>query len=239
VILFSSYPLEDVGPSFGFPTVVQLDGSQYHVLDDSQVSYALPAPSPDGRTVAYDRSGKPWLYRQDAGPEPFDWTLYGLPGDRELRIVSPAWSPDGRRLAWVVNDCSVGACQTSVGVFDLEAKTAQLLHPYTPVGRGGQPLAPAWSPDGRWLAFTAEAMNPDDAGFWIVRADGQQDEEYPLATGHVRATFAPVWSPDGRRLAVSSVSQGGELEHWVAEVGTWELHPLDLPPDAHIVDWTG
>jgi hypothetical protein len=242
VVLFSSRTPEQDGPSFGLVTMVRLDGSDYRILDNSQTSYALPAPSPDGQTVAYDRAGEAWLYRQGTGPEPFDLTPYGLSSDPQLRVVSPAWSPDGRRLAWVIGDCRKGECLYSIGVFDLEIQTARFLHPYTPVGMGGQPPAPAWSSDGRWLAFTAWATNPNDAGLWVVRADGQQadidraSEEHYLDAGS-RADHNPIWSPDGRWLAFSSTVQGVGSGLWLAEVETWNLHSPDLLPDAYPVDW--
>jgi Tol biopolymer transport system component len=80
-------------------------------------------------------------------------------------------------------------------------------------------------------------VNSDEAGLWVTRVDGQQEEEYPLATGHTRVNIAWAWSPDGRWLAFCSAGQDGEIEHWVIEVGTWVPHPLDLPSDAHIVGW--
>ena len=243
-VLFNSRTPEQEGPNYGFLTTVRLDGTGYQVLDDGQVAFALFAPSPDGQTVAYDRAAQPWLYRTDTGPEPFDLTPYGLSSDPAqppdgLRVVSPAWSPEGKRLAWVVGDCRQGECVYSIGVFDLEADTAWFLHPYTPVGVGGQPPAAAWSPDGRWLAFNAWSANADEAGLWVARADGGTEEEYPLDPGVSRANPHPVWSPDGRWLAFISTPQGVGSGAWLAEEGTWELRPLDLPPDALVVDWVG
>ena len=243
-ILFSSWTPEEVGPSYGFPTLARLEGTGYTIVDDAEVSYSLPAPSPDGQTVAYDRAGKAWLYGRKTGPEPFDPSAYGVPvaygsqGEAQWRIVSPAWSPHGDQLAWVVADCREGPCETSIGVFDLEEQTARLLHPYAPMGRGGQPPAPLWSPDGQWLAFVVEAEMVDEAGLWVFRADGQS--EYPLATGDVGTNPTPVWSPDGRWLAYSSTSSDGEIRwFWLAEAGTWELSALELPPDAHLIAWVG
>ena len=237
VILFSSKTPENEGPNYGYPTVARLDGTAYRILDDSQVSYALPAPSPEGQTVAYDRSGRPWVYHPLTGPEPFDLASFGLSNTSQWRVVSPAWSPDGERLAWVIGDCGSGECQYSIGVFDLETETAQLSHAYVPIGRGGQPPAPIWSPDGQWLAYIAWAQNQDEAGLWVFRTAGQQTEEHMLATGRSRVGADLVWSPDGRWLAFSSTPEGVGSGLWLAEAGTWDLQALDLPADAILVDW--
>jgi Tol biopolymer transport system component len=233
-ILLSSQAADRVEPDYGFPTLLQLDGTGYQPLEDDVASFAPAAPSPDSQTVAYDRAGQPWLYRMDTGAEPFDLTPYGLSTDPQIRVVGPAWSDDGRQLAWIIGDCRIGECEYSIGVFDLEVQEVQLLHPYAPIGMGGQPPPPTWSPDGRWLAFTAWAMDPDDSGLWVARADGSEEHSLDAAS---RAHHNPVWSPDGRWLAFSSTDQGAGPGIWLAEVDTWTLTRPDLPPDAFPVAW--
>lgn len=64
------------------------------------------------------------------------------------------------------------------------------------VDTAGPDTSPAWSPDGRWVAFQGGTAEQED--LYLVRADG---------TGLRRLTDTPeweerpVWSPDGRRLA--------------------------------------
>ena len=215
VIILGSWPRDaDLGPSTGFLTLVQVDGSGYRVLDEESQSNALPAPALDGQTIAYDRGGTAWLYHWDNGPELFDVAAYSFPESKSIRVASPAWSPDGKRLAWVVGGYFDDQWQIGVGVFDLGAQTARLLHPYEPLGMGGWPPAPAWSPDGQWLVFHAIAEAPTEHGLWIARVDGEK--EHFLGPGE-----GPVWSPGGRWLAFTCTAPGAESAIWLAEVGTW------------------
>jgi TolB protein len=73
-------------------------------------------------------------------------------------------------------------------------------HMFPAVSSG--PLDPAWSPDGKWIAFS---MRGD---IWKVPADG--GEAIALTRGP-NYHFEPAWSPDGRRIALS-VDAGGNLE---------------------------
>lgn len=221
-LVFGSWPGDaELGPSTGFLTTVRVDGSDYRVLDGEHQSNAVPAPAPDGQTIAYDQGGTAYLYRLDTGPVPFDPAAYGLPVQR---IGSPAWSPDGRYLAWVVGGDFGQGWRLGLGVFDLENRTAHLLHPYEPLGVGGWPGAAAWSPDGQWLAYTIwPAADYDEAGVCVFRPDGT--EEHCLGPGG-----GPVWSPDGRRLAFRRDSA-----LWLAEVGTWDL--LRITDDAWPLAW--
>jgi dipeptidyl aminopeptidase/acylaminoacyl peptidase len=138
----------------------------------------------------------------------------------------------------MVSDCREGGCETSLGVFQLEQQTALLLHPYSPVGRGGQPPAAVWSPDGRWLAFAAWAEDPQDAGLWVIGASGEGEQA--LATGVLRGDPTPLWSPDGQWLVFSEMSgEVGEPSFWMAAAGRWDRVRLELPAGARLVAWVG
>lgn len=122
------------------PWVVRPDGSGLHRLVRAGVQ---PAYSPDGRRIAFvrpDARETPWLYVVSS-------TGRGL---RRVGVGShPSWSPDGRRL---VVERPVGPNRIAdlwvVRVSDWRAtrltRTATVAE-----------LGPTWSPEGRWIAFSA------------------------------------------------------------------------------------
>jgi dipeptidyl aminopeptidase/acylaminoacyl peptidase len=109
---------------------------------------ADPEIAPDGRTIAYVRRhmdiktdharGSIWLVGSDGRHER---PLSGAPGSG-----MPRWSPDGTRLAYLAAAAD-GSTQLFVYWTD-SGVTAAVSH-FTEA-----PTSLAWSPDGRWLAFT-------------------------------------------------------------------------------------
>jgi hypothetical protein len=227
VIVFGSGVGMEI-PDAGYPTVVRTDGSDYGVLDTEQGGPL--ALSPDGQSLAYggyDDVGV--IYRWGEGPEPFEPARYGLLVEK---LYEPAWHPDGRRLAWKVGGdlTGEGTWQIGIALFDLEAETAELLHPYEPVG-GTFDADPAWSPDGEWLAFVTHQEPPAEGrlpNLWVVR--WQDGEERCIGAG-----TNPTWSPDGRQLAYTGV-EGDRAAIAIAEVGTWQVRHVDLPQEIESVE---
>ena len=59
---------------------------------------------------------------------------------------------------------------------------------------GKQAMDPAWSPDGKWIAYHSVAMH----GIWVIPAGGGAPRQIS-AFGS-----SPAWSPDGKQLAFRS-----------------------------------
>lgn len=163
---------------------------EYHLLDVHTgrilLSQALPVAPGDFRFAAHRVS--------DAIYE----ALIGIPGAFATRI------------AYVV----ATGLGTGDEQFELVVSDADGFNPQTIV-RNTQPiLSPAWSPDGRQLAYVSFATGRSN----IIVQD--------LFTGQNRVVSsergingAPAWSPDGRQLAVA-LSRGGSPDIWVLDLET-------------------
>jgi dipeptidyl aminopeptidase/acylaminoacyl peptidase len=127
---------------------------------------------------------------------------------RIVTVASPTLSPDGRRVAFVVTrtDLDANRYRSAVWLADVDGERAP--YPLTAGEHGDR--SPAWSPDGRRLAFT-RGDGEGGGSLRVVPVDGPG--ETVTVCVRTEAVEAPVWSPDGTRIAFASRERGSRYDH--------------------------
>jgi Tol biopolymer transport system component len=148
--------------------------------------------SPDGRTIYFGR----YLVRTDGS------------GARRLPYIpiTAVWSPDGRKIAFAAKPdwCRTRPCYSShsdIYVMNADGSGKRML-----THNARYNAEPAWSPDGRKLAFRSTRNGNRD--IYVMNADGSGKRNL---TRNPARDGSPSWSPDGRRIAFVS-NRDGHLE---------------------------
>lgn len=160
-----------------------------------------PRWSPDGRRLVYSAENGSLC-----GPTTWNcvftdvWTVDADgAGARKVldRAVHPVWSTAGRRLLF--RDFVVGESGAVVGSLKLVSRDGSDVQTLSATEAiDGQRSAPAWSPNGKWIAFNTYGLDgayfEHDHTLFVIRPDGSHRRE--LANG----TY-PAWSPNGKLIA--------------------------------------
>ena len=186
-----------------------------HLVDKDSTGTALtPVISDDGREVAFtwikddplhsqlrviatEPGAKPRVVLESsperAYPEAFGWSADGKSILAAHRNVDFTWE-----LEWVSAGGSVKALKT------LEWRVTQ------------DSLDPQLSPDGRYIAYSALAVNPrgyadfsrsTDQHIFVLASDGSAETEVVKTS---RGNRSPVWTPDGEHLLFISNRSGSD-----------------------------
>jgi len=132
--------------------------------------------------------------------------------------LSPVWSPDGQRFAYTVLAAGRGGIMVQTLV-----SSASLQVPGTNTGLN---ITPAFSPDGRLLAYA----HSDETGTDIYLANvADRCCAQRLTVGRYADNLSPTFSPDGRRIAFVSTRAGPPQVYVMAADGTDQelLAPFD------------
>lgn len=131
----------------------------------------------------------------------------------------PSWGPTGERLAFTRGDWRIADWGLPFDTAVVDVVDGAAVGSIRPLVTGyHQDLTPAFSPDGRWLAYRSRrAQQPvpyysgpgvaDDI-FVAPVADGRVGAEQPV-TEDGWEVGDPSWSADGRRLVFASWDRGG------------------------------
>ena len=127
---------------------------------------------------------------------------YYLPPAASSTPWWPSWAPDGKRIAFAMDG--------SIWTIEVGGNVAREL-----VYSAREYLSsPEYSPDGRWLAYTADEDGKSINLRVLNLATGASST---LTTG-TQVNVEPAWSPDGKRLAYVSTAPNGYFNVFVMEV---------------------
>jgi Tol biopolymer transport system component len=196
---------------------VDTDGASVKALTNDGHSHT-PSWSPDGRRILFVHDAslrtKP-PYREGTEFEshhPVE--LYAMDRDGssphllrrlEEAIFSAAWSPDGKTLAVTYLPKEWRKLPSTLG-----EPIAPGLFLFSADGQGEPRLlfrdafTPAWSPDGKKLAFSARLPGSRWA-VHVANADGSKEVQL---TDPSLDAGSPAWSPDGKQIAFEAFLDG-------------------------------
>jgi hypothetical protein len=185
--------------------------------------YAEPVPTGDG-AIIFDALAEarsfPAVWRDsEVTPLPLA-ELAGI----ESEPHSPVPSPDGSKVAAIgfwPSDPSLNA----YWLFDLEQAGAHVVVAYTPIGTDANlPPGVSWDSSGEWLALRPETGDPLQAGVWLMRADGSEQQFLGVLTAN------PVWrGGTGGPQLLFNATIAGEVRLQQVDAATGERVWLDVP----------
>lgn len=92
---------------------------------------------------------------------------------------------------------------------------------------------PAWSPDGRWIAYFSDATGEYE--LYVTQSDGK-GETKQLTKGGNAFRFHPSWSPDSKRITFSD--KAGKLYLHIISTGETKLLDTDPQGNPFDVNWS-
>ncbi|HWC20525.1 MAG TPA: DPP IV N-terminal domain-containing protein, partial [Terriglobales bacterium] len=222
--------------------LVPADGgwpSQLTISDQRQTD---PAWSPNGKWIAFNSDHD--------GDEQWDLFLVSPQSGETVNLTDTpdiaeegqAWSPDSRYIAYMTKPRSSSTFE--INIMDVLTKRYRALTKDTAKELGN--VAPVWSQDGKWIAFTQiHAAGKNSNVFLADAATGKATLLTPHSDEHNYQ--ATAFSPDGKYLLITSNAQGYDNAALI-EISTkkidwlthekWEVSSGSFSPDSQRLTWT-
>jgi dipeptidyl aminopeptidase/acylaminoacyl peptidase len=150
------------------------------------------------------------------------------------RVSAPAVSPDGKVAVYAMTAFDA---ENDKGDADLYRVATVGGKPERLTSMKGNESAPAWSPDGRYIAFVARRGEDKQSQLYVIAANGGEASRVgDIPTG----VSAPKWFPDSKRIAFISevwpdVTDWGKARDKLKEREESKMTAMawDRPPVTH------
>jgi TolB protein len=148
----------------------------------------------------------------------------------------PSLSPDMSKVLFATTTSPTGDTDRAIQTLNVDGTGLTTLFDVV----GSFDSAPAWSPDGKRIAFESAANldggNPEgDREIWVMSADGSNPTQL---THNALWDEGPAWSPDASMIAYSSGTDDAHLDINVITAAGEHLRQLtDYPGHDESPDW--
>lgn len=215
------------------------NGGHVDVLTSSTDHEFNPTWSPDGSEVLYvrDQFGNlsVWLMDADGSNQR---SVFGSTSEE------PSWAPDGDRF--VVRSIYLNALL----IVELNDERDDYSD-FDSIVDSGNPAYPAWSPDGRYIAYVAGAPDYPSSGGSLYVYDVAAERSTKIVSGTPGRNMSfPTWGPqsygivfawesaqfgDGNRGIFAVKRDGSSLTPIVSVDGSYLYHPTVAPYGGEVI----